>query len=60
MVAAVITETVPACYGVACPEHARCKRYAAVEGGDALHYIATCDDGGGERPLFVPIQREGA
>lgn len=60
MVTAVITESVPACYGVTCPQRAQCRRYTAVEGSDALHYIATCEDGSGERPLFIPISQESA
>jgi hypothetical protein len=59
MVTAVITESVPACFGIACEQHAQCKRYAAVEHRDALHFIATCDEmGTGERPLFIPIKSE--
>lgn len=58
MVAAVVTDSVPLCYGVACSQHAQCKRYTAVEGSDAISYIATCEDGGGERPLFVPIRSQ--
>ncbi len=58
MVVAAITESVPACYGTCCEQRAQCKRYAAVD-GDALHFIATCDEmGTGERPLFIPIKSE--
>jgi hypothetical protein len=54
-----ITKSVPACYGVCCLEHGECTRYAAVEETTAeLHFIATCDDGTGTRPLFQAIQRE--
>lgn len=49
------TETIPACYGVCCPDHGECKRYAAVESTLPGHTIGTCDDGQGGRPLFVPI-----
>jgi hypothetical protein len=56
MVVAVITESVPACYGTCCEQRAQCKRYAAVD-GDALHFIATCEDSG-QRPLFIPIASE--
>jgi hypothetical protein len=55
MVAAVISDSVPGCYGVCCAQHARCKRYSAAEGIDTLHVIATCDDGSGARPLFIPM-----
>lgn len=57
MVTAVITERVPACFGTCCSQHAQCRRYAAVEDTDAVHFIATCEDGGA-RPLFVPIRQE--
>jgi hypothetical protein len=59
MVTAVITESVPLCFGVLCSQHAQCKRYVEGEGSDALHFIATCDEmGTGERPLFIPIKSE--
>ena len=60
MVTAVITDSVPLCFGTCCEQHAQCRRYTAVEGSDALHYIATCEDGSGERPLFIPIRKESA
>jgi len=50
-----ISDTAPACYGVACPKHAACSRYAAVETTSPDHTIATCDDGAGGRPLFVAV-----
>lgn len=56
MVAAVVTDSVPLCYGVGCAQHANCKRYSDVEGSDAISYIATCEDGGGERPLYLAMQ----
>ena len=47
----------PACFGVCCPQHGHCARYAAVDGMTGPHAIATCDDEGtGNRPLFVAIQ----
>lgn len=48
-----VTATVPACFGVCCPQHARCTRYAAIDGLPADQQpIATCEDGDGLRPLF--------
>lgn len=41
-----ITATTPACFGVCCPRHAECARYAAAEGPNAVSPIATCDDNG--------------
>lgn len=46
-----ITDTTPACYGVCCPMHGQCARYAAIETASTVHIIATCEDAG-ERPLF--------
>lgn len=53
-----ITDTRPACYGVQCPVHADCARYAAVESTSWAQTIGTCDDGQGGRPRFVPIKQE--
>jgi hypothetical protein len=54
-----ITATTPACFGVCCPQHGQCARYAAAEGPQAVNPIATCDDNGdGSRPLFLQMQRE--
>ena len=53
-----ISDTTPACYGVACPKHASCTRYAAVETTSPDHTIATCDDGIGGRPLFVAMVQQ--
>lgn len=51
-----ISDLMPACYGVACPEHGQCTRYAAVEITLEDHTIGTCDVyGRGERPLFVAL-----
>lgn len=51
-----ITDLMPACYGVACPQHSQCTRYAAVEMTLEDHTIGTCDEHGrGERPLFVAL-----
>lgn len=48
-----ITPHLPACFGVCCPQHADCARYAAVERMTDAYAIATCDDEGiGSRPLF--------
>ena len=55
-----ITDTRPACYGVQCPQHAECARYAAVEGSSWADTIGTCDDGEGGRPLFVAQETEAA
>ena len=53
-----ITETHPAGYGVVCPKHGQCARYAMVEQTSADDTIATCDDGQGGRPLFVALSVE--
>lgn len=58
MTIAKITETTPACYGVTCPQHGRCARYAAVEHTPVDHTIATCCDAAGARPLFVELKAE--
>jgi hypothetical protein len=50
-----ITPTHPACYGVCCQLHARCARYAAVEGSVATTVLDTCDPGDGSRPQFVEV-----
>ena len=51
-----ISATVPACYGVgACPHHATCQRYAAVETTSPEHTVATCADGAGGWPLFSDV-----
>jgi hypothetical protein len=56
-----ITDTTPACFGVCCPQHGQCARYAAVESAWGADSIATCDDDGtGQRPLFLQLQREEA
>ena len=50
-----ITPTTPACYGMCCPLHPDCQRYAAVNG---QHYlvqpIVSCLDKG-EYPMFVKV-----
>ena len=56
MTITAITEKTPACYGVCCPQHHECQRYAAVEGTSVHDTIATCDDGKGGRPLFVQVK----
>ena len=45
----------PNCYGVMCPQHGKCARYAAVDGAlGTPHTIGTCDtQSTGVRPLFV-------
>jgi len=51
-----MTPIAPACYGVMCPRHHECARYAAVDGaGWAMQFIGTCGDG---LPMFVPLVRE--
>ena len=47
-----------ACFGVTCPEHGECARYAAVNRSQAdAGTIATCQRGT-IFPLFVKIDRE--
>lgn len=58
-----ITATTPACYGLTCPHHAICPRYAAVEFTSPDNTIATCADGAGGWPLLsatAPQAREPA
>lgn len=50
-----INDTTP-CFGVCCPQHAECRRYAAVENHDSLSVLDTCDPGDGTRPQFRPVQ----
>ncbi|MFN3303146.1 MAG: hypothetical protein ACK44A_05430 [Roseateles sp.] len=52
-----ITSSTP-CFGICCPQHAQCQRYAAVEGHNALHVLDTCDPGDGTRPQFRAIRNE--
>ncbi len=53
-----ITPAQPACFGVCCPVHGRCTRYAAVDGAPAsLPIIATCERDA-ERPLFIDQRAE--
>jgi len=53
-----ITPTAAACYGVLCPVHNQCARYALVE-GSPVETIATCESHG-ERPLFLMVREEQA
>lgn len=41
-----------ACYGVCCPRHSRCARYAAVEGSADTPVIDNC---GPEHAAFVAL-----
>lgn len=47
-----ITPTTPACYGMCCPLHPDCQRYAAVEGTHVIEPMVSCLDKG-EYPMFV-------
>jgi hypothetical protein len=51
------TFALPACFGVLCPLHSQCARYAAVSVSQAdPNTLATCLEG--ERfPLFVAIEK---
>lgn len=43
-----------ACYGIGCPLHAQCHRYAMVEQTSADDTVGTCDwQGDGRWPLFL-------
>ena len=53
-----ISNSTPACYGMVCPHHATCRRYAAVETTSPDHTIATCHDGQGGYPLHVVTPKE--
>lgn len=50
-----ISERTP-CFGICCPQHQSCQRYAAVEGHDELAVLDTCDPGDGTRPQFKPVE----
>jgi len=57
MTIALITPRRPACYGMGCPRHQDCQRYAAVEETSPDHTMATCDERGArDWPLFVRIE----
>ncbi len=49
-----LTKAETACFGVCCERHQACQRYHAAEGAPT-NTIATCDDGQGNRPLFVAV-----
>ena len=53
-----ITTKAPACFGVCCPDHGKCARYAAVNGAPAsLPRIGFCETGeDGARVLFLAIE----
>ena len=56
MITVPIAPPRPACFGVVCPSHSRCARYAAVGLSQADPYtIVTCFDGE-SFPLFVELQ----
>lgn len=48
-----ITDTSPVCFGVCCPKHGTCERYARVDGA-AAHELRI-DFCGIEHSLYVPI-----
>jgi len=44
------------CFGVGCPIHEKCKRYALIELSSPWQSrLGFCGKGEGERPLFLPI-----
>jgi hypothetical protein len=51
-----VTATAPACFGVLCPFHRNCARYAAVALSQAdPDTLLTCAEGE-HFPLFVPLE----
>lgn len=52
------TPTLPACYGVQCPHHAVCQRYAAVEMTSPDHTIGTCSDSADGWPMLSLVATE--
>lgn len=48
----------PACYGVCCHLHARCKRYGAVEQAAGENTMPTCQTEDDEFPYFVEREKE--
>ena len=51
-----ITDKTPACFGVVCPLHHRCRRYSLVEATPVDQTIATCTTDGDDRPLFLALE----
>jgi hypothetical protein len=55
MINSPIHPLAPACFGVGCPSHGRCARYAAVVHSEAdPATLLTCRKDG-RFPMFVPI-----
>jgi hypothetical protein len=48
-----ITDSTP-CFGIMCPQHAKCARYNAVDGSQPETQLGSCADGQ-DYPLFVPV-----
>lgn len=45
-----------ACYGIGCPEHSTCARYAAVNGaGSEVKFMGTCSEQRKDRPGYVSM-----
>ncbi len=57
-----ITETTPACFGVACEKHGQCARYIAIDGAPAHQQrIGHCTPTEhSARPLFIAIKESHA
>lgn len=53
-----ITQANPSCFGVCCPHHLDCERYARIESEPLAERIATCDDRAeGEYPLLLVMRQ---
>lgn len=55
-----ITAARPACYGICCDRRKTCQRYDLIEQASTDHTISTCDNGLGDKPLFVAIKTAAA
>lgn len=47
-----------ACYGVMCNRRKECQRYDRIEQTSTDCTIATCDNGMGDKPLFLAMEPE--
>lgn len=51
-----ISADLPSCYGICCQRRKECQRYARIEQTSTDHTIATCDNGLGDKPLFIALE----
>jgi len=53
-----ISKAQHACYGVTCDRRKDCQRYALIEQTSTDNTIATCDNGLGDKPMFVAVEKK--